>query len=108
MRPGLWGPSCLFRMWLAELPEIRAANNGAVWLSLSPGQRKWVAFAPVIRCFLGYPLIGWPRWGPRGEVPTKRLSPPPLASSFRTKQIPKRLRGGIWKGTHKVWEMGLC
>lgn len=43
-----------------------------------------------------------------GEVPTRGLSPPPLASSFRTEHIPKGLRGGTWKSTHKVWEMGLC
>lgn len=66
MRPGLWGPSCLFRMWQAELPEIRAANNGAVWLSLTPGQRKWVAFEPVISCILGHLLVVVGRF-PRGN-----------------------------------------
>lgn len=35
------------------------------------------------------------------------MSLPPLASSFRTKHILKGLRGETWKGTHKVWEMGL-
>lgn len=82
MRPGLWGlaasPGCGRQNFL----RLTAANNGAMWLSLSPGQRKWVAFAPVIRCLLGHPLAQIV-----GEVPTRGLGLPPLVSPFRTKHI---------------------
>lgn len=91
MRPRLWGPCCLFRMWQAELPEITAANNGAVWLSLSPGHRKWVALSPVIRCLLGHGRVA--QMG--GEVPIRGLNLPPLVSSFRTMYILKGLGEGV-------------
>lgn len=77
----------------AELPEIKVANNGAVWLSLSPGQRKWVAFASVIRCILSHPLVRWLRRGER--FPPRGWACYPWPPPSRTKRILRALGEGL-------------